>query len=115
MVRSTKYLEIYREEKILDYVTNTAGPALYKGLKELEAEFPDYIRNVRGKGLMCAYDICTPELRDKFLKECHKNNMLILGCGSNTVRFRPALNVPVSDIEKGIEISRKAAKAVFSK
>jgi len=114
MVRSTKYLEIYREEKILDYVTNTAGPALYKGLKELEAEFPDYIRNVRGKGLMCAYDICTPELRDKFLKECHKNNMLILGCGSNTVRFRPALNVPVSDIEKGIEISRKAAKAVFS-
>jgi L-lysine 6-transaminase len=41
--------------------------------------------------------------------------MLILGCGANTVRFRPALNVPVADLEKGIEISRKAAKAVFKK
>ena len=115
MVRASKYLEIYREENILDYVSNVAGPALLKGLHELQAEFPEFIRNVRGKGLMCAYDICSPELRDKFLKECHANRMLILGCGSNTVRFRPALNVPVEDIEKGIEISRKAAKAVFRK
>ena len=115
MVRAAKYLEIYREEKILDYVSKVAGPALHKGLNELQAEFPEFIRNVRGKGLMCAYDICSPELRDKFLKECHANNMLILGCGSNTVRFRPALNVPVEDIEKGLDISRKAAKAVFKK
>jgi L-lysine 6-transaminase len=41
--------------------------------------------------------------------------MLILGCGGNTVRFRPALNVPLEDIEKGMDISRKAAKAVFKK
>ncbi len=115
MVRSQRYLEIYRDEKILDYVSNVAGPALYRGLKELEAEFPGYIGNVRGKGLMCAYDICTPELRDKLLKACHKNNMLILGCGSKTVRFRPALNVPLEDIQRGIEISRKAAKEVFGK
>lgn len=115
MVRAAKYLEIYRDEKILDYVSKVAGPALFKGLNELQAEFPEFIRNVRGKGLMCAYDICSPELRDKFLKECHANNMLILGCGSNTVRFRPALNVPVEDIEKGLDISRKAAKAVFKK
>ena len=39
--------------------------------------------------------------------------MLILGCGANTVRFRPALNVPLEDIKLGIEISRKAAKEVF--
>lgn len=115
MVRAQRYLEIYRDEKILDYVSNQAGPALYKGLKQLEAEFPGYIRNVRGKGLMCAYDICCPELRDKFLKACHANNMLILGCGSNTVRFRPALNVPLEDIQLGIDISRKAAKEVFTK
>ena len=41
--------------------------------------------------------------------------MLILGCGSNTVRFRPALNVPLDDLQLGIEISRKAAKEVFKK
>lgn len=113
MVRATEYLNIYRDDKVLDYVQNTAGPALYNGLKELEAEFPGCINNVRGKGLMCAYDICTPELRNAFLKEATNQHMLILGCGSNTVRFRPALNVPLEDIKLGIEKSRLAAKAIF--
>jgi L-lysine 6-transaminase len=113
MVRSTKYLEIYRDEKILDYVSGTAGPALIKGLEKLQAEFPEFIYNVRGKGLMCAYDIKTPELRSKFLAECTKRHMLILPCGTKTVRFRPALNVPKADIDRGIEISREAAKAAF--
>lgn len=113
MVRSTEYLNIYRDDKVLDYVSNTAGPALYNGLKELEAEFPKFIGNVRGKGLMCAYDICTPQLRDQFLKAVTKQHMLILGCGANTVRFRPALNVPLEDIKLGIELSRRAAKEVF--
>lgn len=113
MVRATEYLNIYRDDNILSYVENTAGPALYNGLKELESEFNGYINNVRGKGLMCAYDIRTPELRNAFLKEATNEHMLILGCGSNTVRFRPALNVPLEDIKLGIEKSRKAAKAVF--
>ena len=113
MVRSQRYLEIYREEKILDYVSEKAGPELLNGLHALQKEFPEYITNVRGKGLMCAYDICCTELRDKFLKECHANNMLILGCGDRTVRFRPALNVPLADIDLGLEISRNAAKKVF--
>ncbi|KEJ92031.1 L-lysine 6-transaminase [Synergistes jonesii] len=113
MVRAQRYLEIYRDDNILDYVSNTAGPALMKGLQKLQAEFPEFISNVRGKGLMCAYDIKTGELRDKFLAECRNEGMLILGCGAKTVRFRPALNVPVSDIEHGIEISRSAAKKVF--
>jgi L-lysine 6-transaminase len=113
MVRSTKYLEIYRDERILDYVSDTAGPALMKGLEKLRGEFPDYIDNIRGKGLMCAYDIKTPELRAKFLAECAKRRMLILPCGTHTVRFRPALNVPLEDIERGLAISRESAKAAF--
>ena len=113
MVRATRYLEIYRDDKILDYVSGDAGPALLKGLENLRDEFPDFIGNVRGKGLMCAYDIKTPELRSKFLAECAKRHMLILPCGGKSVRFRPALNVPKADLERGLEISREAAKEAF--
>lgn len=110
MVRGTRYLEIYRDEKILDYVTNVAGPRLLNGLLEIQKEFPDLVRNVRGKGLMCAYDLMTHELRDKFLKGLHKRHMLILPCSVQSIRFRPALNVPVEDIDKGLEISRDCLK-----
>ena len=113
MVRSSEYLKIYRDDNILDYVSNTAGPELMKGLNNLSKEFPGVISNVRGKGVMCAFDIKTPALRKKFLDACANYKMLILPCGTNTVRFRPALNVPVEDIQKGIEIARKAAKESF--
>ena len=114
MVRSTEYLRIYRDENILDYVSKTAGPALLKGLEQLRSEFPDFVSNIRGKGLMCAFDVKTPELRGKFLSACAENHMLILPCGTHTVRFRPALNVPMADIEKGIDTVRKAAKKAFN-
>jgi L-lysine 6-transaminase len=113
MVRATRYLEIYRDDNILDYVSGTAGPALISGLRKLRDDFPELISNVRGKGLMCAFDIRTPELRSKFLSECAARHMLILPCGTRTVRFRPALNVPLEDLAKGLEISAEAAKAAL--
>jgi len=112
MVRASEFLKIYRDENILDYVANTAGPRLFNGLKELEKEFPEAISNVRGKGLMCAYDLTNEALRGKFLKACWDKKMLILPCGTTSVRFRPALNVPVEDIDKGLEISRQCLREV---
>ncbi|MCF7936346.1 MAG: L-lysine 6-transaminase [Synergistales bacterium] len=113
MVRGTRYLEVMRDENILDYVGNEAGPHLLKGLHELKKEFPNLISNVRGKGLMCAFDFPNTELRDRFLKACHARKMLILPCGSVTMRFRPALNVPLKDIDKGMEVARDVLKSEF--
>jgi L-lysine 6-transaminase len=113
MVRGARYLEIYRDEKILDYVTNTASPALLKGLNDLMGEFGGFVSNVRGRGLMCAFDVKTPGLRSKFIEECSKRHMLILPCGTNSVRYRSALNIPLEDIAKGLEITREAARAAF--
>jgi L-lysine 6-transaminase len=113
MVRATRYLEIYRDDNILDYVSEAAGPALLKGLEKIQDEYRGRIMNVRGKGLMCAFDFDTPENRGKFLAVCARLKMLILPCGTHTVRFRPALNVPLEDLEKGLDISRKALKETF--
>jgi L-lysine 6-transaminase len=113
MVRAAKYLEIYRDENIIEYVGGKAGIALIDGLIRLGEEFPSSIGNIRGRGLMCAFDIKTPELRSKFLAECAKRHMLILPCGTRTVRFRPALNVPKEDIARGVEIARESARVAF--
>jgi L-lysine 6-transaminase len=113
MVRATRYLQIYRDDNILDYVSNVVGPALIKGIGKIQDEYEGKVSNTRGKGLMCAFDIDTVENRGKFLASCAKHKMLILPCGTHTVRFRPALNVPIEDIEKGLDITRKALKETF--
>jgi L-lysine 6-transaminase len=41
------------------------------------------------------------------------NHLFLVDYGTRTVRFRPALNVPMEDIARGIEISREAAHAAF--
>jgi L-lysine 6-transaminase len=110
MVRSTRYLEIYEEDNVLDYVANTAGPALLEGLKKLQNDFPKLINNVRGKGLMCAYDFENGEMRNKALKAFWARKMLVLPCGDVSIRFRPALNVPVKDLNAALDISREVFK-----
>ena len=110
MVRATRYLEIYRDEKVLDHVATVTGPRLMKGLQELEAEFPHLISNVRGKGLMCAYDFPCEKRRNEFKVGCWEKKMLILPCGNVSMRYRPALNVPVEAIDRSIEISRDVLK-----
>jgi len=107
MVRSTRYLEIYEEDKILDHVANTAGPALLNGLYKLQDEFPKLISNVRGKGLMCAYDFPTGAQRDKAIKAFWARKVLVLPCGDVSIRFRPALNVPLEDLQKALDISKE--------
>lgn len=110
MVRGRRYLEIYEEEDILDYVANSAGPELLKGLGELQKEFPALISNVRGKGLMCAYDLPDTETRNRLLKALHDARVLIMPCGPASIRYRPALNVPLKDIDKGLDITRLCLK-----
>lgn len=112
MVRATRYLEIYRDDKILDYVSNVAGPELLGGLHGIRQEFPDLVSNVRGKGLMCAYDLKDSQVRDRFIRACWSKRMLVLPCGERSVRFRPALNVSLEDIREGLDITRSCLKEV---
>ena len=81
-----------------------------QGLKELEAEFPHLISNVRGCGLMCAYDFPCEKRRNEFKVGCWGKKMLILPCGNVSMRYRPALNVPVEVIDRSMEISRSVLK-----
>jgi len=109
MVRASKYLEIYREENILEHVARKVGPLLLESLLDIQEEF-QVIRNVRGKGLMCAYDLPDTDTRDRFLSLLHDERMLVLPCGPKTIRYRPALNISSEAISEGMGITRKCLK-----
>lgn len=40
MVRATRYLEIYRDDHVLDYVSSQAGPRLMQGWRNCRKTFP---------------------------------------------------------------------------
>jgi len=107
MVRSRIYLEIYETENTLDE-SRRLGDRLQEGLRSIQADFPDLVSNVRGRGLFCAFDLPSREWRDRFLKVLFSKRLIMLGCGANSIRFRTALNIPEGDLMEGVEIIRKS-------
>jgi L-lysine 6-transaminase len=106
MVRSQRYLEIIEKEKL---VKNAEKVGKYL-LTELRAiEDPD-IKNIRGLGLFCAFDLKSKEERNQFIKGCHKEGLLILGSGEKSVRFRPSLNFSKQDVDQAIKLILKVRK-----
>ncbi|MHB1178448.1 MAG: L-lysine 6-transaminase [Daejeonella sp.] len=105
MVRSSKILEIIEEDNLVANATIT-GNYLQESLRKL-SEKHNKISNVRGRGLITAFDFPTKDMRDKFISKGMEENAMFLGCGDRTIRFRPALIISEEHIDKGLEIMEK--------
>lgn len=105
MVRATKILQIIEEDKLCDHAA-VVGGYLKQNLEGLAQKY-DKISNVRGKGLLCAFDFPNGEMRNAFIQKGLEHNVMFLGCGPQTVRFRPALIMEKSHIDLGLEVMHK--------
>ena len=108
MVRAGRYLEVIHEEKLVDNACVT-GRRLLEGLQALEREL-GAMTNARGRGLMIAFDLPTPELRGRAQDRMLENGLLLLGCGARSVRFRPPLNLAPAEADAALEMVRKSLK-----
>jgi len=102
MFRATRLLEIIEEEKLVE---NSArqGERLLAGLREIASRRSDAVCNVRGRGLMCAFSLADGETRDRLVRACHEDGLLVLPCGTNSVRFRPPLSITAEEIDEGLQ------------
>ncbi len=112
MVRSTIYLEIIKEEHLLEAAAEN-GKYLLTQLKELQEEFPKQVINPRGLGLMCAFDLPTEDQRDELSGNILENGAFILGSGVKAIRFRPPLNISRDELDTGMEIIRTSMKQLY--
>lgn len=101
MVRSRRSLEIIEEEKLVQNAL-TMGNYLQDHLTDIQNEFNELVSQVRGLGLMCSFDLPSAGIRKIFLDELYKNKMIMLGCGVQSVRFRPTLTITKENIDEGI-------------
>jgi L-lysine 6-transaminase len=102
MVRATQILEIIEEDQLCENAANV-GQYLKTNLEALAQKY-DSIKNVRGKGLLCAFDFPEKKMRDALIQKGMEKNVMFLGCGNQTIRFRPALCIEKKHIDEGLAI-----------
>jgi len=110
MIRSERILEIIEEEKLVEHAARV-GAHLKNRLVDLAGRH-ESVSNPRGMGLMCAFDMSTPEIRDAVREQAYEDGLIALGCGQRTIRFRPALTIDEAAIDEGIEILDRAIGGV---
>lgn len=113
MVRFGRILNVIEEDNLVENAA-TVGNYLQTRLEAL-ADQHEYLSNPRGKGLFSAIDLPDSHSRDAVVKECVENGLMILGCGPNTIRFRPPLTVKNEHIDEGLDILEKAYRSSLDK
>jgi L-lysine 6-transaminase len=109
MVRSQRYFEVIEEEKLVDNAAKV-GKYFVRELERFAEEFPTLVSNVRGRGLMAAFDLPSGELRNKALNAFMAHDVFVLSSGTRSARFRPALNLSLDEAKEGITRMEKALK-----
>ena len=107
MVRFTIYLEIMENENLLKMASEN-GSYLLSSLESLQDSKDELISNVRGRGLFCAFDLPSGAFRDKLISKVEEEGALILGCGHNSIRFRPHLNISKGEIDSAMSMINRA-------
>jgi len=105
MVRSTHYLRIIEEERLVENAAKV-GAYFLDQLRDLQREEP-MISAARGRGLFLAFDLPDPKTREEFWKGFFDLGVLTLRSGESSIRFRPALDLTAGVVDEATELMRK--------
>ena len=101
MVRARRILEVIEADGLIARAA-VAGDHLMTLLRGL-ADRHEMVTDVRGRGLMCAFSLPGKGSRDAALAMLRDDEkVLLLGCGTRSIRFRPALTVTEAELEAGV-------------
>jgi 4-aminobutyrate aminotransferase len=99
-------LESIREIKRRNLLANINNVGLY--LKNSLSKLPEPASNVRGLGLMLAFDMPSKQIRNNLIIECLQNGLVLLGCGNSGVRVIPPYIVSKKEVDQAMEILESA-------
>lgn len=107
-------LDVIEEEGLLQHAAD-AGAYIMSRLREMQTRHPS-IGDIRGRGLMIGVEFVRDRatkaragaLRDALNEIGFAKGVLLLPAGNNTMRMTPALNMPRSLIDEGLEIFEAA-------
>ncbi len=103
-------LEVIESEDLIGNAGAMGGEAL--AMLAALAGRQAAVSNVRGLGLMLAFDLPSPAIRDAVVQACFRRGLLLLGCGSRSIRLLPPLDVRPREIAMARQVMEAAIGAV---
>ncbi len=114
-----KILEVIENEKLAENA-RLIGDFLCEGLEQIAKNYPQYVKTVRGMGLMLGFELAPniPALTVEgkmpsslLASRLQEEGLLVIPAGQNVLRLLPPLNLSRGDAEEGlIIIERVIAK-----
>ncbi|HYR91181.1 MAG TPA: aminotransferase class III-fold pyridoxal phosphate-dependent enzyme [Terriglobia bacterium] len=91
----------------LDQVQRT-GKQARNGLEALARQYSQILKNVRGAGVMLAFDVMRADWRDALRERAFRRGLLLLPAGDRGLRFYPRYNTEPAAIDEALSILRLA-------
>jgi 4-aminobutyrate aminotransferase len=112
----------FLKKKRLGAKAAKTGKAILKRVKEIE-ENSRLIGDVRGKGLMIGVELVKNKKtkahaiteRRAFVCKAYQEGLLLLPCGTSSVRIAPPLTISLEDALKGMDIFESSLKKIEGK
>jgi 4-aminobutyrate aminotransferase len=106
-------IEVIQEERLTENAARR-GKQLSDGLRRLQAEFPDHIADVRGRGCMVGLEFAHPPgsgIAGAVTAAAMDEGLLLLTTGwRETIRFIPPLVITEKEVDTALEMFAKAVK-----
>jgi 4-aminobutyrate aminotransferase len=104
-------LDVIMSENLLENSTNL-GDHLLEGLRKLQANEPDVVRDVRGVGLFIGVEFPDGEVANAVQDRCFEKGLLVLEAGENVVRMTPPLVLTPDEAETGLGLFSEAVSEI---
>ena len=98
----------------LNQVLHTSAMAR-AALEGLQARFPELIQQVRGLGVMLAFDVARSDWRDVLRDRAFRRGLILLPAGERALRFYPRYDTPESTIREAVEILAAAVDDILAR
>jgi L-lysine 6-transaminase len=111
MVRARRILEVIERDGLIERAASL-GERLLQQLTEIAGRHPA-VTDVRGRGLLCAFTLPSVDVRNDVIARLRDDErVLVLGCGTSSLRVRPALTVSVAELDRGVAALDRVLSAV---
>ncbi|KAH0556420.1 acetylornithine aminotransferase [Trichoglossum hirsutum] len=89
------------------------GEIFRRHFAELQRRYPGVVTEIRGRGLILGLQL--NQNPADVVQAARERGLLVLTCGTNTLRFVPPLVISEEEIEEGMVILKDAMEAVFGR